>query len=267
MNLTVVSMVKNEADVIQDFCSHVSALFDDIIIIDHRSQDGTREYLENVAKVDTRFQILKFEEPGYFQSQLMTWAARNLESCKKADWVFFLDADEVLPFKSRTDLEVALEIEAIRPIIRLPWKNLVPFDYAAGSLFNRTYYIPKGNAQHSKIAYQPKLLPVSDFVIAQGNHALLSARGGGELPSKKAFPLYHVPLRDRDQIGLKIIQGVNSYLKMGETRDKAEGLHWFVISERIVADGMSDNLLNGLVAFYGEDLTTLAAGFDVGVLK
>ena len=101
VNLTVVAMVKNEIDVIRECCGHFSALFDDVVMVDHRSTDGTREYLVELSKLNDRFHMYYLEEPGYYQSMVMTWIVHNVEQCKKSDWVFFLDADEILPFGSR----------------------------------------------------------------------------------------------------------------------------------------------------------------------
>jgi hypothetical protein len=46
---TLVSMVRNEKGLIETFCAHVMALFDRVIIVDHLSTDGTREYLTRIS--------------------------------------------------------------------------------------------------------------------------------------------------------------------------------------------------------------------------
>lgn len=254
MKLTVVIMVKNEIDVIRDCCGHLSALFDTVIIIDHRSTDGTKEYLVELEKLNNKFQIYYLTEPGYYQSQIMTWIVKNLEACTSADWVFLIDADEVLPFLSRSEFEQVLEKYESSPIIKMPWKNLVPEEYCSNAIMGRPYLEAKGSMIYHKIAYQPSLIPVSDFMIAQGNHAVLAGGYGKELPSVSVFNLYHVPIRSKYQLGFKIIQGTGSYSMMGEERNESLGSHWFDISRHISKYGMSDKLLNGLAFRYGEPI-------------
>ena len=247
-------MVKNEIDAIRDCCGHLSALFETIIIIDHRSTDGTKEYLVELEKLNNKFHIYYLMEPGYYQSQLMTWVVKNLEACAGADWVFLIDADEVLPFLSRSEFEQVLEKYESSPIISMSWKNLVPEEYCSNAIMGRSYLEPNASFLFHKIAYQPALIPVSDFMIAQGNHAVLAGGYGKDLPSVPAFYLYHVPIRSRNQLGFKIIQGTLSYSTMGEDRNESLGSHWFDISRHINKCGMSDELLNGLAFRYGEPI-------------
>ena len=254
MKLTAVMMVKNESDVIRDCCGHLSALFDTIIIIDHRSTDGTKEYLVELEKLNNKFHIYHFTKPGYYQSQIMTWMVKNLDACSSADWVFLIDADEVLPFLSRTEFEQILDKYESSPIIKMSWKNLVPEEYSSNAIMGRSYLEPKASMVFHKIAYQPSLIPVNDFTIAQGNHAVLAGGYGKELPSVRAFNLYHVPIRTRNQLGFKIVQGTAAYSKMKEERDESLGSHWFDISRHIDKYGMSDEFLNGLVFRYGETI-------------
>ena len=254
MKLTAVMMVKNESDVIRDCCGHLSALFDTVIIIDHRSTDGTKDYLVELEKLNNKFHIYHLTEPGYYQSQVMTWIVKNLEACTSADWVFLIDADEVLPFLSRSEFEQVLDKYESSPIIKMSWKNLIPEEYSSNAIMGRPYLEPKASTIFHKIAYQPSLIPVSDFIIAQGNHAVLAGGYGKELPSVPVFNLYHVPIRSRNQLGFKIFQGTAAYSKMGEERNELLGSHWFDISRHIDKYGMSDELLNGLALRYGEPI-------------
>ena len=49
--LAVIAMVRNEADILPAFLSHLRVLFDRIFVIDHMSTDGSREILE-AARAD-----------------------------------------------------------------------------------------------------------------------------------------------------------------------------------------------------------------------
>lgn len=252
MNLTAVIMVKNEIDVIRECCGHLSALFDHIVIIDHRSTDGTRQYLEKLSEGNEKFYVCYFTEPGYFQSQLMTWTVKSIRACRDANWVFLLDADEVLPFTSRAQFENALDEYEDTSIIKMAWKNLIPKDYSIDGIMGREYLEPMAASIYHKIAYQPSLLPISDYIIAQGNHAVYAGLPGKELPSVDAFNIFHVPVRSSEQLKFKVDQGTAAYSQMGENRNKLLGSHWFQIAEHVQRYGLDEAFLNGLALHYGE---------------
>lgn len=252
MNLTAVIMVKNEIDVIRDCCGHLSALFDDVVIIDHRSTDGTRQYLDDLSAYSDRFHVYDFLEPGYYQTQIMTWAVKSFKECRNADWIFLLDADEVLPFENRSQFEEALNEYASTAIIKMHWKNLIPKDYSIDGIIDRNYIEPNATSIYHKVAFQPSLLPISDYVIAQGNHTIYAGSTSKELPSTNAFCLYHIPIRSSKQLSFKVDQGTAAYTKMGRGRDKSFGTHWFQIADHIKKHGLDVSFLNGLAFHYGE---------------
>ena len=252
MKLTAVVMVKNEIDVIRDCCGHLASLFDEIVIVDHRSTDGTKEYLAELEKIDPRFHVYYLIEPGYYQSQLMTWLVNNVNSCVTADWLFLLDSDEVLPFSSRAEFEQELNKYISDPIIKMPWKNLIPEEYFSDTVMARNYYESKPSAVFNKIAFQPQLLSEYNYIVAQGNHVLLDCDNGNEISSKAAFSIYHIPIRTKSQFDFKIKQGTAAYSIMSKGRNKSLGTHWFDISEYIEKHGISDDFLNGLAYRYGQ---------------
>ena len=247
-------MVKNEIDVIRDCCGHLFSLFDEVVIVDHRSTDGTREYLTELEKLNAKLHVYYLTEPGYYQSQLMTWVVKNVAACVNADWMFLLDADEVLPFLSGSELKRALEKYSSEPVIKMSWKNLIPEEYSSNGIMGRYYLESEASTMYHKIAYQPSLLPISNYTIAQGNHAILTGDYGGELPSKSAFNVFHIPVRTKDQFGFKITQGKAAYTIMSKERNKSLGSHWFDISEYIEKNGMSDEFLNGIAYKYGQTI-------------
>ena len=49
MKIVAISMVRNEADVIEAFVRHHAGLVDELIVVDHRSIDGTDELLRELV--------------------------------------------------------------------------------------------------------------------------------------------------------------------------------------------------------------------------
>lgn len=257
LSTLAVAMVKNEADIIRCWAAHLLALFDEIIVVDHGSEDGTAEFLQALATGNHRVRFWRLEEPSYVQSVTMTHVMRNCPEVAAADWVFFLDADEFLPFADREAFHAALEPYQSCPVIHLNWRNLVPEQYWDGETeidAETRLLMPKSPSPFRKIAFQPSRLNLQKAVVAQGNHRLLEVLNGGEIPSFAAsFPLLHVPVRSADQLILKLNQGVLAYQKIGRTRDKGQGTHWYQMKEATAACDLTDDLLNGVVANYSED--------------
>lgn len=254
-NRTLISMVKNEKSIIETFAAHVLAMFDRVIFVDHQSTDGTSEYLKSLAAKHPEVEYLLFNEAGYYQSEVMTWVVKNMVGSVYNGWVFFLDADEYLPFSSRTKFDEKLASYGSFPLISMPWLNLVPMDMEAGQVKSGVFLRPSRTATHHKIAFQPSLIPVDKYVIAQGNHALLIGDSYQQLfPAEEAFSIYHIPIRTKQQLRDKIQLGVESYKKMGVDRANNLGFHWDEISRLIDNKGLTDDLMADMVIRYGEQM-------------
>jgi hypothetical protein len=253
---TLVSMIRNERGILETFCAHASSLFDRVILIDHLSSDGTREYIKLLSENCSNIEYYCFEEPGYYQSELMTWAASHLVDQKIPGWVFFLDADEFLPFKAKEEFDRKLSEFSQFPVISMPWLNLVPLDMESGRVIDGVFLKPPKPSHHHKIAFQPSRIPSDDYFIAQGNHNLFMGNRSSKVkfPAKSSFPIYHLPIRTKRQLREKILYGMESYQHMGSDRPGRTGFHWDEI-HRIMADtGLTNEMMAGIVAQYSDSL-------------
>ena len=260
--LAVVTMVKNEADIIGCFAAHILALFDEIIIVDHGSSDGTSDFLKDMAASYAQVRLLHLEEPSYIQSVTMTHVIRDMAALREVDWVFFLDVDEFLPFATRQALDEALEDYSRCPVISMQWRNLIPETFWQGpvSLKPETRFLsPPKLSPFRKVAFQPKRVPLDRLVVAQGNHTLLETANGLELPAFDVdFAMLHIPIRSADQLLFKLNQGVLAYQKIGATRDAGQGTHWYQMKEATADQTLSDAHLNAMAMDYSEPKTALA---------
>lgn len=255
--LATVSMVKNEADIIQAFAMHVLALFDDIVFVDHMSDDGTFEFLEDLASRNRRVKVVRLVERAYLQSVAMTHLVRELDELRTADWVFPLDADEFLPFSNRKDFESALTRYSDCPVIAMRWQNLVPATYWTGQVeltAETRFIVPPDLSPFRKVAFQPKRISLGRTVVAQGNHAVIETLNGFDIPAFSAgFPLLHLPVRSVSQLVLKLNQGVEAYRRMGKGRDAAHGTHWDQMLRATAKRELGPELLNAVAVRYSED--------------
>lgn len=248
----VLSMVKNEWDIIEVFAAHLLALFDVVVFVDHCSEDGTFEFLKELEAGRRDVTVYRLEEPGYLQALTMNHLVQTAKELQDVDWIFLLDADEFLPFADKAAFAAALSKHTDDSILQMHWKNLIPEDYWQHKVtWDRKCYVPAGVSRHRKVAFQPRKLGGKEFWIEQGNHSIAKWSGGPELQPSKGFDLWHLPVRSLDQLSLKLSQGVASYLQAGQSRDKVQGQHWFEILSSMKGQEITDAKLNKIVHLYG----------------
>ena len=263
----VISMVKNEADIIEAYASHILSLFDVIVFVDHGSEDGTRQFLDDLKNQYSNVIVYDLKEKAYIQALTMNFIISNCPQLRNVDWLFLLDADEFLPFSDRATFNKILADRLDDgDVIEMTWMNLVPTSYwndkVAVTSGTRFLY-PKEPSPYKKIAFQPKRFKDKSVWIDQGNHTLLSSRFGEPVPAVPAgFNIAHIPVRSANQLLLKLNQGVLSYLQLGKGRNKVLGSHWFKILNALKNQTMSDEILNGIVTCYGEDAAINPVSID-----
>jgi glycosyltransferase involved in cell wall biosynthesis len=254
----VVAMVKNEANIIEAFVSHLLALFDKVVVIDHGSTDGTFEFLENISRIGEGLTVLRVEEPAYIQAQVMNHVLRFHSQLRALDWLFFLDADEFLPFESQASLKQEIKKYRHSPIIGMNWCNLVPTDYNRGPAsypMPGRFFIPPTGSPFQKVAIQPALLDLDSVWLSPGNHSLHARIDGPVLHSEQTdFQLLHIPIRSRSQILQKLDQGVKALNAYVNTPKGLGGRHWHLMHDYLQRAEFSDELLNAIIATYGEEI-------------
>ena len=248
----VIALVKNEADIIETFAAHVVELFDVIVFVDHGSSDGTYEFLKRLKAARREIFVYQLAEPGYIQAQLMNHVIRTSKELKGLDWIFMLDADEFLPFASREEFAEALAKYNDAPLITMRWKNLIPAEYWDYRVtFDRQFLVPSTGSPYVKVAFQPNMIRNSEFWVEQGNHSISNFEGGQPILGKPAFDLFHLPVRSKNQLSLKLSQGIASYLQLGSSKKKLEGAHWYKIIESLKQGEITQGHLDRIVASYG----------------
>ncbi|MCW5550224.1 MAG: glycosyltransferase family 2 protein, partial [Opitutaceae bacterium] len=120
MRLVAVSVVKNEADIIEPFVRHTSAWVDHHLVFDHDSTDGTREILQAMQTEGLPLALFRDDAPGHLQQHRSNYLTRLAAHSHGADWVLPLDADEILVGPDRATLEQALHLAGSGSAASLP---------------------------------------------------------------------------------------------------------------------------------------------------
>jgi hypothetical protein len=233
MRLIGVTMVRNEADVIEAFVRHNLGVLDALVIVDHGSVDGTSEVLAKLQAEGLPLQVRPEPDPAYRQSATMTLLAREALAQAGADFVFALDADEFLKLESRASLERALaEVPADAHAV-MHWLTYVPdaFDSDPGAFGPGHLWWRLKTERHGlfKVVVGRGLLERPGDAVVMGNHAVQNPGEQRVRPHARLRPdvvaLAHCPVRSQSQFEGKVIVG-NLARLAAQPEDRRLGRHW-----------------------------------------
>jgi hypothetical protein len=252
---SVISMVRDEIDIIEPWLCHVLSLCDNVHVIDHQSSDGTRELLLEYAQRNSKLNLYLYDNPAYAQADLVNLIAGSCGPFSANDWLFFLDADEFLPAVNYDDLSTIMGAFSARDThaVKLRWRNIVSLDLATSGTRRQTKMLlaPLRSSVY-KVAFQPA--NYSEFSVDQGAHNLLSKDRIVDIPHERnpmGF-LYHFPIRSFEQVAKKIHNGTSAYTALGSARKQKNGWHWNVLGDLLSGGIFDASLAMGCAYYYGE---------------
>lgn len=209
MKLVAVSVVKNEADIIEPFIRHARAWVDHHLVFDHDSTDGTREILGALQREGLPLSVYTDDALGNLQQARSNHLAALAAAEFGADWVLPLDADEALAGPDRLALEKVLAtLSTDRPASYRLW-NYHPTaadDATQLNPFLRLQHCNHEKSQTKKVLISQRLLTDSSVVAGKGSHSL--HRGQAALPDQPLpteFYLAHFQSRSPAQQAMRVV--------------------------------------------------------------
>lgn len=251
MKLAVVCMARNESDIIENFVRSNLGIIDAIYVALHRSGDGTLEICEALKREGLPLQTFEDREEGFWQDVRINELARRAFA-EGADYVFPLDADELLHVRDRptllsqlvripkgvgaslrwltyigTNLDDAAEPRAsVRMRHRLdvgpPWSVAMP---------------QRVDANFAKLVVGRWFADTPDAHIYEGNH-VVSVGGQVAMTACKYIEVAHFPVRSLEQLVSKAVTGWEAYLASGRDPVKLQfASHWQFLHDQYRANG------------------------------
>jgi hypothetical protein len=259
MRLFGVTMVRNEADVIEAFVRHNLTVLDGLVIVDHGSIDGTPGILAKLQAEGLPLRVERDADPVYRQSEVMTALTREALARDGADFVFALDADEFLKVGSRESLERVLAEVPPGMHAVMHWLTYVPgaFD-DDGGVFGPGHLWWRLKAERQsllKVIASRALLERRYDVVAMGNHSILNPAGPNSQPHARLHrgvaALAHCPVRSRTQLEGKIIVGHLAHLA-AQPDDRRLARHWRELYDELRAGAtLTEERLREIASNYG----------------
>ena len=220
MRLVAVSVVKNEADIIEPFVRHTHAWVDHHLVFDHDSTDGTRDILRALQAEGLPLTLFRDDAPGHLQQARSNHLTRLAAEAHGADWILPLDADEFLCAPSRTELENTLHQSGQTTPASLPLLEYCPTPDDDPRERNPVLRLrhSRPSVSRTRKIFVPRALARDPGLIAgKGSHALY--RGTETLPSRPlpdGFHLAHLALRSPQQQMLRVVRAELQRLSRGK---------------------------------------------------
>ena len=258
MRLGAVMMVRNEADIIEASIRHNLRLLDHILVIDHCSDDGTALIVRAMIDEGLPVSLVTDNSLAFRQGLRSTEGARWLFDHENADWVFPLDADELMKSPSRETLEWGLGHAHEGMHLRVREQTYVADEYHDASAFSvarfRRRLVTETHTQ-LRIAIRRSFLSHPTEVVTDGNHLVVDTAQAGRDPGYPALNadivvIAHFPIRSARQVTNKTILGWLSHSLLHGPEGAA--FHWQELFEEIKAHGVvNDDLLLVMAVNYG----------------
>lgn len=217
MVVAAVSMVKDEADVIEGTLRHMAGEVDVIVVADNGSTDGTRQILADLAN-DLPLHVLDDPDVAYYQSTKMTRLADYAHDRYNAGWIVPFDADELWVAPHR----VADTLNRLLPLVTIAEAALynhfaTAIDPAEADPFRQLVWRQRTPGPLPKVAYRWE----PGAVIHQGNHGVTLPSGGVPEP---VLEVRHFPYRSAAQFVSKARNGAAAY--RATDLPEHQGAHW-----------------------------------------
>ena len=173
--IAAITMVKNEADIIESFARHTLTFADILLVADHKSTDDTRNILTKLQDEGLPLKIETVTTDGHIQSEVMTKLMRRAIAEESADIIVALDADEFLLHEKggSTLLRQTLQELATDKVYYVRWFNcdlVKPEECSEKYLLSRPCRIDKKEKLLPKVIVGATIAQEKRLCILQGNH-------------------------------------------------------------------------------------------------
>lgn len=199
MKIVSLTMVYNEADILELFVRHHVRFVDEMILILHgKSTDRTEEIALQLKAEGLPVTLEYSDVPAYEQSSILTETAHRAVGLHQPDLLIPLDCDEFLCAEEGTSVRTALESLPADRITALPWRTYIPKTPNSSLVESMSHRRKKEEPQYCKVLI-PRAFFQPSLIILQGSHGIILENQ--MIPSSVSTTLWlaHLPIRSPKQ--------------------------------------------------------------------
>lgn len=224
----------NDIDIIEESLIHNEKFFDNVIVADRQSYDGTVEVVKELMKTYPKISLI---DTNYEPEYQWTWLITALQTHKNNyDYIVFLDGDEFIKAEDLSEFSSIPE----NSVGMLKWQCYIPEkDVFKDFKKNITYRRTKEKEDWHKLVYPTR----NDVVPSNGNHYCKTLVGEMVPMVELSIKLAHFPVRSKEQVNKKI----RFWKKQMENKDKT-----FVAHIRNMKEITTDAELKHQAIIYGD---------------
>ncbi len=240
MKLASFTMFRNEASILGAFLDQLDEFFEHKILVNHESSDNSTEIVR--ARKSAGTELFHLKSSGYPQSQLATYFAHRVFEHSNADWLFFLDCDEFLPFRSRDELVRAiLDKSPGHDLLSLHWRNLLPRRLDGEDIFSSGFLTLPTPSKFEKIILSRRLVErARNLIVQQGYHG---ADAPGITISRNDLSergLFHIPVPSKYRFAAKIKASGQKLIGEAALNARGLGYHWVGYHLQLEQQGLTN---------------------------
>lgn len=233
MKSACVSIVRNEADIIEVFVRYHARIFDHVFVIEHLSRDGTSEILHALLQEGLPLTVFKENAPFHNQGRAMTKAIKEVRRLHTPQVIMPLDCDEFVVGDIK---RAAHELPGPAYTLAVPWHNyaMTAEDIPHLNVLKRlTFKNKKVNpAQHKPLIPGPVF--DHDVYCKEGCHEVYVKEDKVvKLIHSKYLYLAHFPVRSVEQFLKKSLVGWIAKVANPENNGRLpDWSHWKLFFDR-----------------------------------
>lgn len=228
MTVVGISMVRDEADVVEGVLRHMAGEVDWLLVADNLSTDGTRDILDKL-ETELPLTVVDDPEPGYLQSEKMSRLADRAAFELGAEWIVPFDADELWLADDRVRTVLANSGSCPKVSARLFNHFATAIDPEGDDPFSTIVWRQREPAPLAKMAFRWE----PGAVIEQGNHGVILP--SGDHKPVELLEVRHFPYRSVEQFTRKARNGAAAYAATGLPYHV--GQHWRQYGELLERHG------------------------------
>ena len=241
-----ISIVKNEADIIESFIRYNINILDGMILLDNNSSDNTVEILNLLKKEGLNLHIIKDEDKEFGQTAKMNKLMACVVNKFKVDIVVPLDADEFVMTPHKKNPREFIENIEFPNFGLIKIKTYYPsFDKENEKFIpSRITFARDGTSgEYNKVIIPKELVEKFDVKITKGNHYLTYNSEYEDIIKEKIVPklrIAHFPIRSKEQFISKVSVGwINNLNDIN--RSKYESWHLKEMFNELKNSGKIEN--------------------------